>query len=197
MGTWVLSRHASRAAPQIAQIASPVCGTKNFSSVRLYSAPQLHCTIVTIHRMWASDRRFSSPEITRFATSRPGPIFASPSNVRAQVERLSQSRIPSHSCHQIGRTARAAGRTEEGCEADVRRRAPLRGGSSKLSISMVTGSIRLLRQGPICRGSPSRRSGGMRASAGTAAGFRHGSSYEEDVASLGAGGSLLSAGSVN
>jgi len=24
------------------QIASPVCGIKNFSSVRLYSAPQLH-----------------------------------------------------------------------------------------------------------------------------------------------------------
>jgi hypothetical protein len=24
------------------QTASPVCGTKNFSSVRLYSAPQLH-----------------------------------------------------------------------------------------------------------------------------------------------------------
>jgi hypothetical protein len=41
-GTWVLSTHDSSAAPQIAQIASPVCGTKNFSSVRLYSAPQLH-----------------------------------------------------------------------------------------------------------------------------------------------------------
>jgi hypothetical protein len=42
MGTWVLSNHDSSAAPQTAQIASPVCGTKNFSSVRLYSAPQLH-----------------------------------------------------------------------------------------------------------------------------------------------------------
>jgi hypothetical protein len=31
------------------QTASPVCGTKNFSSVRLYSAPQLLCTIVAIH----------------------------------------------------------------------------------------------------------------------------------------------------
>ena len=41
-GTWVLSRHDSRAAPQTVQTASPVCGTKNFSSVRLYSAPQLH-----------------------------------------------------------------------------------------------------------------------------------------------------------
>ena len=38
-GTWVLFHHDSSAAPQT---ASPVCGTKNFSSVRLYSAPQLH-----------------------------------------------------------------------------------------------------------------------------------------------------------
>ena len=30
--------HNSRAAPQAVQTASPVCGTKNFSSVRLYSA---------------------------------------------------------------------------------------------------------------------------------------------------------------
>jgi len=30
------------ATPHTAQIASPVCGIKNFSSVRLYSAPQLH-----------------------------------------------------------------------------------------------------------------------------------------------------------
>src|SRR6266403_4203453 len=30
------------------QTASPVCGTKNFVSVRLYSAPQLHRTIVAI-----------------------------------------------------------------------------------------------------------------------------------------------------
>jgi len=41
-GTWVLSDHDSSAAPQTVQTASPVCGTKNFSSVRLYSAPQLH-----------------------------------------------------------------------------------------------------------------------------------------------------------
>jgi hypothetical protein len=41
-GTWVLSDHDSSAAPQTVQIASPVCGIKNFSSVRLYSAPQLH-----------------------------------------------------------------------------------------------------------------------------------------------------------
>src|ERR1700692_1035479 len=62
-GTWVLSRHDSRAAPQTVQTASPVCGTKNFSSVRLYSAPQLHCTIVAIPGICASDRRFSSPEL--------------------------------------------------------------------------------------------------------------------------------------
>jgi hypothetical protein len=42
MGTRVFSDHDSSAAPQTAQIASPVCGIKNFSSVRLYSAPQLH-----------------------------------------------------------------------------------------------------------------------------------------------------------
>ena len=41
-GTWVLSDHDSSATPQTVQIASPVCGIKNFSSVRLYSAPQLH-----------------------------------------------------------------------------------------------------------------------------------------------------------
>ena len=41
-GTWVLSDQDSSATPQIVQTASPVCGTKNFSSVRLYSAPQLH-----------------------------------------------------------------------------------------------------------------------------------------------------------
>jgi hypothetical protein len=63
VGTWVLSRHDSRAAPQTVQTASPVCGTKNFSSVRLYSAPQLHCTIVAIPGICASDRRFSSPEL--------------------------------------------------------------------------------------------------------------------------------------
>ena len=34
--------------PQTVQTASPVCGTKNFVSVRLYSAPQLHRTIVAI-----------------------------------------------------------------------------------------------------------------------------------------------------
>src|SRR5882724_12753786 len=47
-GTWMFSHHASSAAPQTVQTAPPVCGNKNFSSVRLYSAPQLHRTIVAI-----------------------------------------------------------------------------------------------------------------------------------------------------
>jgi hypothetical protein len=44
----VVFHHDSSVAPQTSQNASPVCGTKNFSSVRLYSAPQLHRTIVAI-----------------------------------------------------------------------------------------------------------------------------------------------------
>ena len=44
----MLSHHDSSAAPQTVQTALPVCGTKNFVSVRLYSAPQLHRTIVAI-----------------------------------------------------------------------------------------------------------------------------------------------------
>jgi len=60
MGTWVLSDHDSSAVPQTVQIASPVCGTKNFSSVRLYSAPQLHWTIVTIPGICAWDRGFAT-----------------------------------------------------------------------------------------------------------------------------------------
>ena len=44
----MLFHHDSSAAPQTVQTASPVCGTKNFVSVRLYSAPQLHRTIVAI-----------------------------------------------------------------------------------------------------------------------------------------------------
>src|SRR6266403_3100907 len=63
VGTWPLFHHDSSAAPQTVQTASPVCGTKNFSSVRLYSAPQLHCTLVAIPGICASDRRFSSPEL--------------------------------------------------------------------------------------------------------------------------------------
>jgi hypothetical protein len=47
-GTWVLSHHDSSIAPQTVQTALPVCGTKNFVSVRLYSVPQLHRTMVAI-----------------------------------------------------------------------------------------------------------------------------------------------------
>ena len=59
-GTWVLFPHDSSAVPQTAQTASPVCGTKNFVSVRLYSAPQLHRTIVAILGICARNRPFSS-----------------------------------------------------------------------------------------------------------------------------------------
>jgi hypothetical protein len=76
VGTWVLSRHDSRAAPQTVQTASPVCGTKNFSSVRLYSAPQLHCTIVAIPGICASDRRFSSPDLCHNRTEATASLMA-------------------------------------------------------------------------------------------------------------------------
>jgi hypothetical protein len=42
------------------QIASPVCGARNFSSVRLYSAPQLHRTIVAIFGVCAPNALFAS-----------------------------------------------------------------------------------------------------------------------------------------
>ena len=88
VGTWVLSDHDSNAAPQTVQTASPVCGTKNFSSVRLYSAPQLHCTIVAIPGICASDRRFSSRnsaiiELTTIHTAAV-PDEESPSQTRPQ-----------------------------------------------------------------------------------------------------------------
>jgi hypothetical protein len=45
----VLSNQASSVSPQTVQSAWPVCGTRYFSSVRLYSALQLgHRTIVSI-----------------------------------------------------------------------------------------------------------------------------------------------------
>jgi len=62
-GTWVLVHHDSSAAPQTVQSASPGCGTKNFVSARLYSAPQLHRTIVAILRICAAPDPFSSPEL--------------------------------------------------------------------------------------------------------------------------------------
>lgn len=37
----MLSEHDSSVVPHSAQIASPVCGNKYFSSVRLYLAPQI------------------------------------------------------------------------------------------------------------------------------------------------------------
>jgi hypothetical protein len=42
VATWVLSNQDSNTAPQTSQDARPVCGIKNFASVRSYSAPQLH-----------------------------------------------------------------------------------------------------------------------------------------------------------
>ena len=48
VGTCVLSNQDSNVAPQTLQDAWPVYGTKNFISVRLYSAPQSHWTIVAI-----------------------------------------------------------------------------------------------------------------------------------------------------
>ena len=66
----MLSDHDSSAAPQTMQIASPVCGTKNFSSVRLYSAPQLHWTIVTIPGICAWDRGFATASANGIAHPR-------------------------------------------------------------------------------------------------------------------------------
>jgi hypothetical protein len=59
----VLFHHDSSAAPQTVQTASPVCGTKSFVSVRLYSAPQLQRTIVAILGICARNRPFSSVEV--------------------------------------------------------------------------------------------------------------------------------------
>jgi hypothetical protein len=59
----MLSHHASSAAPQTVQTAPPVCGAKNLSSVRLYSAPQLHRTIVAIFGICARKRSVSSPNV--------------------------------------------------------------------------------------------------------------------------------------
>ena len=55
-GTWVLSHQASSTAPQSSPDAPPVWATKNFSSVRLYSTPQLHRTIAVILRICAYGR---------------------------------------------------------------------------------------------------------------------------------------------
>ena len=60
VATWVLSNQHSNIAPQTSQDARPVCGIKNFASVRSYSAPQLHLTIVAILGICARNRPFSS-----------------------------------------------------------------------------------------------------------------------------------------
>jgi hypothetical protein len=60
VATWVLSNQDSNTAPQTSQDARPVCGIKNFASVRSYSAPQLHLTIVAILGICARNRPFSS-----------------------------------------------------------------------------------------------------------------------------------------
>jgi hypothetical protein len=73
----VLFHHDSSAAPQTLQTASPVCGTKNFASVRSYSAPQLHRTIVAIPRICAPARPFSSPEVRHNQTD-PLPLAGVP-----------------------------------------------------------------------------------------------------------------------
>ena len=69
------------------QTASPVCGTKNFSSVRLYSAPQLHCTIVAIQANMRFGLSIFQPGSYAFCRE-PLPSVAGPSNARAEVERL-------------------------------------------------------------------------------------------------------------
>ena len=97
LGTWVLSNHDLRAAPQTVQTASPVCGTKNFSSVRLYSAPQLHCTIVAIQANMRFGLSIFQPRFYALATSRSRPTFAGPSNARAAVrapQQMVTNRLP-------------------------------------------------------------------------------------------------------
>jgi hypothetical protein len=62
----VLFDHEFSAAPH--QTASPVCGTKNFVSVRLYSAPQLYRTIVAILGICTFGEPVQAP---RFGSSSP------------------------------------------------------------------------------------------------------------------------------
>ena len=83
----MLSSHDFRAAPQTVQTASPVCGTKNFSSVRLYSAPQLHCTIVAIRTNMRFGLSIFQPGTYALCHVPLRPTFAGPSNARAAVER--------------------------------------------------------------------------------------------------------------
>jgi hypothetical protein len=95
-GTWVLFHHDSSAAPQTVQTASPVCGTKNFVSVRLYSAPQLHRTIVAILGICARNRPFSSVKLCHNQTD-PPPNFGAVGHARFEI------RTPSLEPFQRGR----------------------------------------------------------------------------------------------
>jgi hypothetical protein len=61
------------------QTASPVCGTKNFSSVRLYSAPQLHCTIVAIQTNMRFGLSIFQPGTYAHCHEPFRPTFAGPS----------------------------------------------------------------------------------------------------------------------
>jgi hypothetical protein len=64
VGTCVLSNQPSSVAPHTLQDAWPVWGTRNFVSVRLYSAPQSHWTIVAILGLCPSASRFK-PDVRR------------------------------------------------------------------------------------------------------------------------------------
>jgi hypothetical protein len=66
-----------------------VCGTKNFSSVRLYSAPQLHRTIVAILRICARNRPLSSVPVCHNQTNPLPKPRCCPLVVVAPVGRLS------------------------------------------------------------------------------------------------------------
>src|ERR1700730_14275964 len=89
----MLSHHASSAAPQIVRTAPPVCGAKNLSSVRLYSAPQLHRTIVAILGICARNSQFSSPELCH--KTDPEEIRAPNSCVSPARDRSSTTRAAS------------------------------------------------------------------------------------------------------
>jgi hypothetical protein len=64
----VFSDQDSNAAPQIVQTASSVCGTKNFSPIRLYSALQI---AMNCRHPWNMRQgRLHNPPVTSTGTSR-------------------------------------------------------------------------------------------------------------------------------
>ena len=64
-----------------------MCGTKNFVSVRLYSAPQSHWTIVAILRIWA----YGEPVQAEFVRhNQTGPVPFAPA--KAAREGLATAR---------------------------------------------------------------------------------------------------------